>query len=137
MTQQHSRNKEQLIQNFLKGGDITKEIYTNRLDDSYLNDFSPLEVKVYGNNFDRAFKMFRSLVQKEKILSQYKQNQSYEKPSVKKRRKRAEMRQKRIELEARRLKMLSGEFEKELQKKQKIKEKRIQERSVRHNGNNE
>ena len=41
----------------------------------------PLEVKVYGNNFDKALRAFRALVQKERILSSYKEKQSYEKPS--------------------------------------------------------
>lgn len=59
----------------------------------------PLEVKVYGNNFDKALRAFRALVQKERILSTYKENQSYEKPSDKKRRKRNEMKRKRLELE--------------------------------------
>jgi ribosomal protein S21 len=57
-----------------------------------------LEVKVY-NNFDKAIKAFRALVQKERILSIYKEKQSYEKPSVKRRRKRNEMKRKIMELE--------------------------------------
>ena len=60
----------------------------------------PLEVKVFGNNFDKALRTFRALVQKERILSIYKENQSYEKPSDKKRRKRNEMKRKRFELES-------------------------------------
>jgi len=60
----------------------------------------PLEVKVYGNNFDKALRAFRALVQKERILSAYKDNQSYEKPSDKKRRKRNEMRRKRLEFDS-------------------------------------
>ena len=59
----------------------------------------PLEVKVYGNNFDKALRTFRALVQKERVLSAYKENQSYEKPSDKKRRKRNEMKRKRLELD--------------------------------------
>jgi len=58
----------------------------------------PLEVKVYGNNFDRALRAFRALVQKERILSLYKEKQSFEKRSDKRRRKRNEMRRKLIEL---------------------------------------
>lgn len=58
----------------------------------------PLEVKVYGNNFDKALKAFRALVQKERILSTYKEKQSYEKPSQKRRRKRNEMKRKLLEL---------------------------------------
>ncbi len=60
----------------------------------------PLEVKVYGNNFDKALKTFRFLVQKERILSSYKEKQSYEKPSDKRRRKRNEMKRKLLELES-------------------------------------
>lgn len=59
----------------------------------------PLEVKVYNNNFDRALKAFRALVQKERILSIYKDKQTYEKPSDKKRRKRSESIRKNRELE--------------------------------------
>ncbi len=59
----------------------------------------PLEVKVYGNNCDKAIKAFRALVQKERILSVYKDKQSYEKPSDKARRKKNEARRKRLELE--------------------------------------
>lgn len=58
----------------------------------------PLEVKVYNNNFDKALRAFRALVQKERILSSYKEKQSYEKPSDKRRRKRNEMKRKRQEL---------------------------------------
>lgn len=58
----------------------------------------PLEVKVYHGNFDKALRAFRALVQKERILSTYKEKQSYEKPSDKRRRKRNEMRRKRLEL---------------------------------------
>ncbi len=56
----------------------------------------PLEVRVY-NNFDKALRTFRALVQKERILSTYKEKQSYEKPSDKRRRKQEEMRRKRRE----------------------------------------
>lgn len=58
----------------------------------------PLEVKVYGNNFDKALRAFRALVQKERILSAYKEKQSYEKPSDKQRRKRNESKRKLLEL---------------------------------------
>jgi small subunit ribosomal protein S21 len=57
----------------------------------------PLEVKVYGNNFDKALRAFRALVQKERVLSSYKEKQSYEKPSDKRRRKRNESVRKQLE----------------------------------------
>lgn len=58
----------------------------------------PLEVKVYGGGFDKAMRAFRALVQKERILSTYKERQGYEKPSDKKRRKRSESMRKEHEL---------------------------------------
>jgi len=58
----------------------------------------PLQVKVH-NNFDRAFKAFRALVQKERILSIYKEKQRYEKPSDRKRRKKNEAKRKMLDLE--------------------------------------
>ena len=58
----------------------------------------PLEVRVYGNNFEKALRAFRALVQKERVLSTFKEKRSYEKPSDKKRRKRNEMRRKLMEL---------------------------------------
>lgn len=60
----------------------------------------PLEVKIFNgdkNSFDRAFRAFRALVQKEKILSLFKEKQTFEKPSDKKRRKRNESQRKRLE----------------------------------------
>lgn len=60
----------------------------------------PLEVVVINGGFDRAFKIFRSLCQKERILSSFKDKQSYEKPSDKKRRKKNESARKRLELDS-------------------------------------
>lgn len=59
----------------------------------------PLEVKVYGNNFDKALKAFRALVQKERILSAFKERQTYEKPSDKRRRKKSESKRKSYEFD--------------------------------------
>ena len=58
----------------------------------------PLEVRVYNNNFDRALRTFRALVQKERILSEYKEKQFYEKPSQRRRRKNNEAKRKLLEL---------------------------------------
>jgi|SRR5579885_1879403 small subunit ribosomal protein S21 len=73
----------------------------------------PLEVKVYGNNFDKALKAFRALVQKERILSTYKEKQSYEKPSQKRRRKRNEMKRKLLELSSPRKERPAKQFRKD------------------------
>ncbi len=61
---------------------------------------------------------FRTLVQKERILSLYKEKQSYEKPSDKKRRKRNEMKRKIMELE-----MKDKWFNKETKSDSKFKKK--------------
>jgi ribosomal protein S21 len=78
--------------------------------------FSPLEVKVY-NNFEKALKTFKMLVQSEKVLSLYKEKQSYEKPSVRKRRKHAESVKRVFDAENKQKKIASGEYEKEKFKK--------------------
>ena len=62
------------------------------MDDSYLNDFSPIEVVVTGKLEDAIHK-FRALVTKEKVMSYLKQHYAYEKPSDKKRRKSREAQQ--------------------------------------------
>jgi small subunit ribosomal protein S21 len=59
----------------------------------------PLQIIVYGNQFERALRTFRALVQKERTISLYKEKQSYEKPSDKKRRKKGESARRRMELE--------------------------------------
>ena len=94
--------------------------------------FSPLEVVVKGN-FDRAFKLFRTLVQADGVLAVYKEKQAYEKPSVKKRRKSNEAQRRAVELENKLKKIHSGEYEKEKIKKQALKEKKMKERSDEQN----
>lgn len=92
-----------------------------------LSYFSPIEIKVY-NNFEKAFKAFRTLVQSEKILSTFKEKQSYEKPSAKRRRKHNESIRRTLENEAKQRKIISGEYEREKVKKQALKDKRKKER---------
>lgn len=71
--------------------------------------YKPLEVKVananknvpyevYLDSFIRASRAFRAIVQKEKVLSFYKESKTYEKPSDRKRRKRNEAARKRLEI---------------------------------------
>jgi ribosomal protein S21 len=80
--------------NAAKGGD-TKAVET--VSDHQPIQAQPLEVKVYNGNFDKAFRTFRALVQKARVLSTYKERQSFEKPSDKKRRKRQESKRKQLE----------------------------------------
>lgn len=83
-----------------KEGD-NKAVVVSDINDKYAHieavQAQPLEVKVYGNNFDKALRAFRALVQKERILSTYKEKQSYEKRSDKRRRKINESKRKQME----------------------------------------
>jgi ribosomal protein S21 len=81
-----------------KGGETTPVAVNDKFAHTEAVQAIPLEVKVYGGNFDKALRAFRALVQKERILSTYKEKQSYEKPSDKRRRKRNEMKRKRSEV---------------------------------------
>lgn len=81
MTNNRIKKQEKKIS---KGGEST-----NQSKHSAAVQARPLEVRV-NNNFDKAFRAFRALVQKERILSLYKEKQTYEKPSDKRRRKHAE-----------------------------------------------
>lgn len=86
----------------------------------------PLEIQVVNGNFEDAFRRFKSLVQKEKVVSDYKTRQGYEKPSEKKRRKRREAAERRFLAESRERQMISGEWDKK-QKRKEIKRKQKQD----------
>jgi len=81
-----------------KGGETQPVVVNDKFAHIEAVQAQPLEVKVYGNNFDKALRAFRALVQKERVLSSYKEKQSYEKPSDKRRRKRNESVRKQLEL---------------------------------------
>jgi small subunit ribosomal protein S21 len=81
-----------------KGGESTPVVVSDKFAHTIPVQAQPLEVKVFNNNFDKALRAFRALVQKERILSTYKEKQSYEKPSDKRRRKRNEMKRKQQEI---------------------------------------
>lgn len=85
--------------------------------DSYLDSFSPLEVKVTGK-FDEALHKFRAIVTKERIMSSLKEHESYEKPSERKRRKIREGKQRTRKLQLNMEKM-QKEHEKEQRKASK------------------
>ncbi len=107
---------------------VEKSTIPSEIDPNY---FHPIQVQVFGNGFERAMKTFRSIVQGEKVLSDYKEKSRYEKPSDKKRRKQAEALQRIYEEEMKMKKIISGEYEKEKAKKQVRKEQKMRQRSVR------
>jgi ribosomal protein S21 len=101
---------------------------------------SPLQVKVRGNSredFEQAARLFKSLVQKEKILALYKEKQKAEKPCQKKRRKQKEAREKRLAFEARQRLIDSGEWEKRMKKKEEQKKQRYLQRQQQPKETNE
>lgn len=81
----------------LKGGESVAVSSSKTTGPGEAIQAQPLEVRVYGNNFDKALKAFRNLIQRERVLSSYKEKQAYEKPSDKKRRKRNESKRKLFE----------------------------------------
>jgi small subunit ribosomal protein S21 len=87
-------------------------------------EFKPLEVKVTGS-FEEALKRFKVSVQKSKILSEFKERQSFEKPSEKKRRKRREAAERRRLNEIRARQMLTGEWDKRQQRKEQKRKDRM------------
>lgn len=91
-------NRKQSFKKASKGGEASPIVVNDNFSHIEAVQAQPLEVKVYHNNFDKALRAFRALVQKERILSLYKERRTYEKPSEKKRRKRNEAERKYMEL---------------------------------------
>lgn len=92
----------------------------------------PLEVEVTGS-FEDAVRRFKSLVQKEKILSKYKEKQVYEKPSDRKRRKAREAKERAYLMKQREQMIQSGEWEKRYLKKQQKRQQKLNSRSTEKN----
>jgi small subunit ribosomal protein S21 len=95
-----------------------------------------LEVKVRGD-FDQASKIFKNLVQKEGVLALYKEKQSYEKPSIKRRRKKLEAIENRKAAEMKQQLIESGEWERRMKKKLKRKEQKMRQKSQQGPNSNE
>ncbi len=86
--------------------------------------FKCLEVTVTGS-FEEALKRFKSLVQKSKILSEYKERQYFEKPSEKKRRKKREAAERRRLNNIRARQIATGEWDKRQQRKEQKRRDRM------------
>jgi len=69
-----------------------------------LREFSSLEVKVVGNDLERAMKVLKKKIQNDGLFRRLKLKKSYEKPSEYRRRKRreSERRQRIARLKSRR-----------------------------------
>lgn len=75
--------------------EVTTEFEQRTVSDAVIAE--PLEVRVHENNFDRASKAFRAMVQKEKILTLVKEKSVFEKRSDRRRRKIKEAKRKLYE----------------------------------------
>lgn len=102
-------------------------------DDDDVN-LSPIEVKVRGGKFDEAFREFKLIFQKERILSQIKEKQQYEKPSEKKRRKRKQAHERRLAEESIKKMIHTGEWERKQKRRQIKREQKIMERKDKMSG---
>ena len=66
-------------------------MFEDSKDDQYLSTFRSIELKVTDDmSPEEAVRRFRTMVTRERIMSDLKEHQRYEKPSEKKRRKRRE-----------------------------------------------
>jgi ribosomal protein S21 len=84
--------------------------------EEYSEHFSPLQVEVTGS-FEEGLRHFKSKVQRSKILTLFKEKQSYEKPSERRRRKKRE-RDERSRLNSIREKLIAtGEWDRRQKKK--------------------
>ncbi len=76
--------------------------------------------------FMDAFRKFKSLVQKERIIGIVKEKMAYEKPSKKKRRKSREAKERNRITLLREQQILSGEWDRRQKKRQQKKQQRIE-----------
>lgn len=93
------------------------------------SELKPVEIVVSECfSFEDAVRRFKSLVQKERIIGQWKDNQSYEKPSIKKRRKVREAQAQRYLNDLREKMIASGEWDKRKKQKEQERTARIAKR---------
>lgn len=117
---------------------VNKKISNKKPTITFLEDdddvhFSPIQVKVDGS-FEGAFRDFKAMFQKERILSQVKEKQHYEKPSERKRRKARQAKERRMALDAIEKMIKSGEWEKKQQRKLAKQEQKKKERRRKASG---
>ncbi|MGO9612151.1 MAG: 30S ribosomal protein S21 [Dissulfurispiraceae bacterium] len=62
-----------------------------------------MDIKVYGNDIEKALKSLKLKLQKEGLFKEIKNRRFYEKPSVKRKRKQADARKKRVKAQRSRI----------------------------------
>ena len=85
--------------------------------DEYSDSFTPLQVIIGNSSFEEGLRHFKSLVQRSKILTQYRDKQSYEKPSEKRRRQKCERDERRRLIIIRENLIATGEWDRRQKKK--------------------
>lgn len=90
--------------------------------EEYSESFEPLQV-VISSSFEEGIRRFKSVVQRSKILTEFKERQSFEKPSAKRRRRRRERDERRRLTAVREKLMATGEWDR-IQKKRDEKRKK-------------
>lgn len=96
------------------------------------NSFRPIEVTVEGSSredFEYAFRKFKALFQRERVVGQLKERMAYEKPSAKKRRKIRESIDRRAMTQIRENLMKTGEWDRRQKAKAQKQIKREEKRS--------
>ena len=94
-----------------------------------IKEFSPIEVKVTGS-LEGAIRQWKAIIQKEKVISLYKEKTSYEKPSDKKRRKKREAVERTRIATLRQSQMNSGEWDKKQKRREQKRKQRQQKRET-------
>ena len=97
------------------------------------NSIRPIEVTVEGSSredFEYAFRKFKALFQRERIVGQIKERMGYEKPSAKKRRKSREAVDRRVMTQIRENMVKTGEWD----RRQKVKAQRQINRDEKRSG---
>jgi len=90
-----------------------------------LEPFECLEVRVnHPDEFERAVKNWKAMVQKSGVLNDFRAHSAYEKPSDKRRRKQREMVENIRISEIREKQILSGEWDKRRKRKEKRRDER-------------
>ena len=93
-------------------------------------EIKPIEVHV-TSSFEDACRRFKSAVQKEGVLSEFKDRMKYEKPSVKKRKKARQSVERRMLEELREKLIQSGEWDKRKKRKDKRKAEKLERKIKR------
>jgi len=92
----------------------------------------PIEVTVEGSSredFEYAFRKFKALFQRERVVGQIKERMAFEKPSMKKRRKRREAVDRRVMTQIRENMVKTGEWDKRQKAKSQKQIRRDEKRS--------